>query len=185
MVLGLQRRFSTKRPNPNGFNEGEDEEMGVFSIGDTQGKIVESLEFWPLRAQRTSDFWCSEGDTGKDLVWRNGVWLLLLGGEGAAGSVRIGGFISMEAPFICEFVEIIEKGCWWDCDILHAILVAALLWEGIKLWVFGSNPCEMSFFFMHEFQKFFTSLSVLPGRCFAIWAHLCCNKLQMKMLCKL
>jgi hypothetical protein len=31
---------------------------------------------------------------------------------------------------------------------------------------------EMSFFLMVEFQKFFTSLSVLPGRCLAIWAHL-------------
>jgi hypothetical protein len=40
------------------------------------------------------------------------------------------------------------------------------------LWVLGSRPCAMSFFLMHEFQKFFTSLSVRPGRCFAICAHL-------------
>ena len=43
---------------------------------------------------------------------------------------------------------------------------------GRRLWVLGSRPCAMSFFLIHEFQKFLTSLSVRPGRCLAIWAHL-------------
>lgn len=42
----------------------------------------------------------------------------------------------------------------------------------IGLWVVGSIPCFISFFFRLEFQKFLISLSVLPGNCAAIWAHL-------------
>lgn len=40
------------------------------------------------------------------------------------------------------------------------------------------TACDMSFFLIVEFQKFFTSLSVLPGRCLAIWAHLQRSKAQ-------
>lgn len=37
-----------------------------------------------------------------------------------------------------------------------------------SLWVFGSMPLCLSFFLMHEFHRFFISLSVLPGNCAAI-----------------
>lgn len=36
------------------------------------------------------------------------------------------------------------------------------------LWVRGSMPLCLSFFFRHEFHRFFISLSVLPGNCAAI-----------------
>lgn len=44
--------------------------------------------------------------------------------------------------------------------------------SAIGLWVLGSMPLCLSFFLMLEFQKFFISLSVLPGNCAAIWDHL-------------
>ena len=40
------------------------------------------------------------------------------------------------------------------------------------LWVIGSIPFCLSFFFKLEFHRFFISLSVLPGNCAAIWDHL-------------
>jgi hypothetical protein len=46
MILVLQKQFSSKRPNPVGFTEDEDEEeMSVFSMDDKQGKMEESWEF--------------------------------------------------------------------------------------------------------------------------------------------
>lgn len=36
------------------------------------------------------------------------------------------------------------------------------------LWVTGSMPLCLSFFFKQEFHRFFISLSVLPGNCAAI-----------------
>lgn len=41
-----------------------------------------------------------------------------------------------------------------------------------SLCVFGSMPMFRSFFLMHEFQKFFISLSVRPGSWVAICDHL-------------
>jgi hypothetical protein len=40
------------------------------------------------------------------------------------------------------------------------------------LWVRGSIPIFLSFFLMWVFQWFLISLSVRPGRCDAIFAHL-------------
>lgn len=56
------------------------------------------------------------------------------------------------------------KVCCWEAE------AAAVLKDDDerRLCVLGSSPCAMSFFLMQEFQKFFTSLSVLPGKCFAI-----------------
>ena len=53
-----------------------------------------------------------------------------------------------------------------------------VLEAGRRLWVLGSRPCAMSFFLMHEFQKFLISLSVLPGSCDAIWDHLMMDQAQ-------
>jgi len=58
MILVLQKQFSSKRPNPVGFTEDEDEEeMSVFSMDDKQGKMEESWEFWVFSFQMTLGVW--------------------------------------------------------------------------------------------------------------------------------
>lgn len=45
-------------------------------------------------------------------------------------------------------------------------------------WVIGSMPILISFFLRWVFQKFLISLSVRPGRCFAIADHLVCSQIS-------
>lgn len=72
---------------------------------------------------------------------------------------------------------------WWELRIGLSVkgkkLSMELLggpWISENVAKEGTTSWESSFFFMLEFQKFFTSLSVLPGRCLAIWAHLLLRK---------
>ena len=115
-----------------------------------------------------------------EIPCNEGGWIELLvsGGGGSGGNVIKGDFISiLVSLIICVFEESTKAvGCWWICERVHALvlLLLLLIWSigRRRWWVLGSNPCAISFFLMHEFQKFFTSLSVLPGKYLAIWAHL-------------
>ena len=83
--------------------------------------------------------------------------------------------------------------CWWwstrltSLDPTDAFGVLLSVEGGIMsfsfstsesgLWVFGSMPLCLSFFFRQEFHRFLISLSVLPGNCAAIWDHLIKQKI--------
>ena len=111
----------------------------------------------------------------EEVVWTIFGWDLGIRVKGVLVMTSMGAiFCVSELKMKMEFLEF--EWIWSEILLLllHAVeVVNILLWEEERrLWVCGSKPWEMSFFLIHEFQKFLTSLSVLPGRCFAIWAHL-------------
>lgn len=61
---------------------------------------------------------------------------------------------------------------FWSSDWIVLLLSLSICRLERGLWVLGSMPFCFSFFLMHEFHKFFISLSVLPGSWTAIWDHL-------------
>lgn len=60
----------------------------------------------------------------------------------------------------------------WSCSLLPGTWILLFLrLAAIIVWP-EELPWWRSFFFLLEFQKFLIALSVLPGKCFAICAHL-------------
>ena len=78
----------------------------------------------------------------------------------------------MRADWLSSDVEkalsFLDCGC--KASSIHLVSSSLVSFNG--LWVLGSIPWCLSFFFRHEFQRFLISLSVLPGNCAAIWDHL-------------
>lgn len=55
-----------------------------------------------------------------------------------------------------------------DTSFSPLLFASLSLSSEMGLWVTGSTPLCLSFFFRQEFHRFLMSLSVLPGNCAAI-----------------
>lgn len=108
--------------------------------------------------------------TSREFCWWWSLRLLVFN----AGSKRVG---------ILHDAVVLDGFWWWWslllCWVILGIMSLSLsLWSSSSatsergLWVVGSIPLCLSFFLREEFQKFFISLSVLPGNWAAIWDHL-------------